>query len=142
MANGMKYKCLSVFFLPCARPYSASVFTSTCLGFFPTLFQLLTSPSSFFDVIFQSADSSPAADTEKLENISCLTPCLSRRYNHHGGTEEEVVVVVRKEAGWREEEKKLQKERKKGERERKRIERCRSINGMRNGMEAEGEDDN
>ncbi|KAK2847092.1 hypothetical protein Q5P01_010091 [Channa striata] len=55
----------------------------------------------------QSGPFSAAADAEKLENISCLTPGLSHRYNRHGRTQEE--VVERWECGWRERRRKYRK---------------------------------
>lgn len=48
---------------------------------------------------------SPAADAEKMENILCLTPSLSHRYNHQRGTqeEEEEEEVGKNRTGGREE---------------------------------------
>ena len=104
-------------FPPYARPISASVSPPPHQSPFVKLFSHFPPRLRlFFDFIFQQLISHQKP-TEKLENISCLTPDLSPRYNHHGGTkEEEEEEEEGKEADWREEEKKEGKVGREGER--------------------------
>lgn len=94
-------------FNSCVLSYFNNTARSNLTSVFLFHLPVPTATSSVFDFIFHSAHFTPVADTEKLENISCLTLSLSHRYNHHGRTQEVLEVVMGKEAGWREEETKL-----------------------------------